>query len=567
MRRFSKILTSLLTCALLLSSVNLNVYAGKPGTPPPQGIIISGQASIIQTVATLQEYTYTSSLETVDGVRWNLSSSLEGVTMVSSNPWSVTLEVASQIVGVGSISITATDNTNRKNKATLVVPLTIEPQVQEPNNEPYFEASYRLELLEDTEANISVIVGDLDGDTLSLTITQGAHGQVTAAYDSLLDVYHVIYMPLDNYYGPDTFDLVVHDGKASVTQSVPVQVNPVEDAPVGVEDAASVRSGESITLDVLANDRDPDNLAMPAFEGLSLISVETLANASIIIVDNKISFLAEAAGDYQFTYVAEDLAGNRTALTLVKVSVIEGDPVFVALGDSIPDGYYYTNIWNYLFGGTNSYSYIEQLRDSLGILPENYHDMSVSGFNSIDVLDQLNDPQVINYIREADIITLCVGANDIMDAAARKTSGLDKYNIDWTVADSGRDSFETNWIQIIDGIETLNPDVTLVVMTIYNPYRLSDSYFAQVDPYFTKEVADEAGNEYGLNYIIENTESLYDALLDDSFDYRVADIYEAFNTHPDKDSLTGFYRSFCDPHPNQNGQNIIFTEHMNALIN
>lgn len=45
----------------------------------------------------------------------------------------------------------------------------------------------------------------------------------------------------------------------------------------------------------------------------------------------------------------------------------------------------------------------------------------------------------------ADVITLCVGANDIMDAAGRGFSGLQKYDIDWAVADAGRNNFERDW--------------------------------------------------------------------------------------------------------------------------
>ena len=32
----------------------------------------------------------------------------------------------------------------------------------------------------------------------------------------------------------------------------------------------------------------------------------------------------------------------------------------------------------------------------------------------------------------------------------------------------------------------------------------------------------------------------------------------------EKDELTGFYNSYCDPHSNQFGQNIIFDVHMKA---
>jgi len=213
-----------------------------------------------------------------------------------------------------------------------------------------------------------------------------------------------------------------------------------------------------------------------------------------------------------------------------------------------------------LFGGTDTDSYAEQLARALGVASVDFFDASVSGYNTVEVYNQINT--IIDEISAADVITLCVGANDIMDAAGRGTTGLLKYDINWSVADAGRDSFELYWPQVIDRIETLNPDVTLVVMTIYNPYRLSDTYFNLVDPYFSAS----SGADLGLNHIIENTMSLDNSTwgnkIADNFKYKVADVYDAFNAHVNKDSLTGFYRSFCDPHPNQLGQNVIFEEHM-----
>ncbi|MGM0397336.1 MAG: SGNH/GDSL hydrolase family protein, partial [Bacillota bacterium] len=235
------------------------------------------------------------------------------------------------------------------------------------------------------------------------------------------------------------------------------------------------------------------------------------------------------------------------------------------LGDSIPSGTYYRSLWDYLGGGTDTYSYVEQFADYLNVESGNFIDASISGNNTVDVFNQID--QMSATISEADVITLCVGANDIMDAASRGWSGLNKYDIDWNVADQGRANFELYWPQVIDGIEELNPDVTLIVMTIYNPYRITDDYYDLVDPYFSGDQGD-----FGLNHIIEFTMDLDNSgslwakdLIADNFNYNVVDIYDAFNSNPDKDSLTGFYDSFCDPHPNQSGQNFIFEEHVDVF--
>lgn len=100
-----------------------------------------------------------------------------------------------------------------------------------------------------------------------------------------------------------------------------------------------------------------------------------------------------------------------------------------------------------------------------------------------------------------------------MDAAGRTLSGLDKHDIDWTLADAGRDSFQKYWPQIIDRIEAWNLDVTLTVMTVYNPYHTTDvykgtNYYNKADPYFS---ADD-GDDPGLNHIIRNLMTLDNAI-------------------------------------------------------
>lgn len=324
----------------------------------------------------------------------------------------------------------------------------------------------------------------------------------------------------------------------------------------------AVPVGTQTTINVTSTYTKPITWSVTATAGTaSLSQVKTSAPHSTTLTVN-----ATTAGTQTIKLTATDSSNKRIKgfkdIVISYVSVSSGR-VYVALGDSIPYGYYNTSLLNYLVGGTNSYSYIEQMRDKLGILPTNYYDKSVSGYNTIDVVNQLGDPGIRALITKADVITLCVGANDIMDAAPRTTKGLDKYNINWALADQGRDNFEEYWIDIVDEIEKLNYDVTLIVMTIYNPYRTTETSYGKVDAYFE----DTTLGNFGLNYIIRNTETLYDNTLqpiDDTLDYRVADVYYAFNTYTNKDSLTGFYRSFYDPHPNQLGQDLIFKTHYEA---
>ena len=335
----------------------------------------------------------------------------------------------------------------------------------------------------------------------------------------------------------------------------------------------TVNVGDTVNFKVSVKYTELGKLTWTPSLNLKKIGLEYKTGKSIT---HDFQFTATAAGSYPETVTVSD--GVKTGFIKATFTVLAPpqEPMkYLALGDSIPYGRYYTSAWNYLLGGTDTSSYVEQLATYLGIQSGNFTDASRSGFNAYEVYGQLTSLE--STIKAADIISLSVGGNDIMDAAARTASGLDKHDIDWALADAGRDSFQQYWPLIIDRIEEWNPDVTLIVMTIYNPYHTDDvyngiNYYNKVDPYFSAA----SGADPGLNHLIKNLMTLDNNgsywsanLIDDGFDYRVADVYNAFNTYGDgyndKDAFTGFYRSFCDPHPNQTGQNFIFTQHKNLL--
>lgn len=331
----------------------------------------------------------------------------------------------------------------------------------------------------------------------------------------------------------------------------------------------TVNVGDTVDFKVSVKYTDPTKLTWSPSSNLEK-TVSPYKTGKTITEEYR--FTASEAGTFPETVTVTD--GVKTGVFKATFTVLGPPPAprkYLALGDSIPYGRYYTDAINYVLGGTNTTSYIEQLAGLMGIDAGNFIDASRSGYNAWEVYGQLASLE--SAIRAADIISLSVGGNDIMDAAARTLSGLDKHDIDWTLADAGRDSFQQYWPLIIDRIETWNPEVTLIVMTVYNPYHTTDvyngtNYYNKVDPYFS---ADD-GADPGLNHIIRNLMTLDNSgaywaadLIADDFDYRVADVYQAFNNYgdglDDKDAFTGFYRSFCDPHPNQTGQNFIYTQH------
>ncbi|MBI1192381.1 MAG: tandem-95 repeat protein, partial [Bacteroidetes bacterium] len=119
--------------------------------------------------------------------------------------------------------------------------------------------------LEDTPVLIPVIDNDSDahdpGGTLnpaSVVVTSGPTNG-TAVVNLITGV--VTYTPSPDYYGPDAFTYSVCDngtplpalcGSAVVT----LTVNPVNDAPIALDDVVSTPEGVAVVADVLANDND-----------------------------------------------------------------------------------------------------------------------------------------------------------------------------------------------------------------------------------------------------------------------------------------------------------------------
>jgi VCBS repeat-containing protein len=110
---------------------------------------------------------------------------------------------------------------------------------------------------EDTPVTINVLANDddVDGDTLTVTgVTQGQNGTVSIGSNG-----EVTYTPNDDYTGNDTFEYTVSDGNGGThTGTVTVTVNPVNDAPVAIDDSATTNEDTPVTIDVLNNDTDAD---------------------------------------------------------------------------------------------------------------------------------------------------------------------------------------------------------------------------------------------------------------------------------------------------------------------
>jgi len=116
---------------------------------------------------------------------------------------------------------------------------------------------------EDTRVYINVLANDSDpdGDTITVSAFQASSvrgGKVNCASAGVCT-----YTPPADFNGSDTFTYTASDGKGGTDAgTVTVTVNPMNDPPVAVDDSTATDRDASVSINVLANDSDPDGDAL-----------------------------------------------------------------------------------------------------------------------------------------------------------------------------------------------------------------------------------------------------------------------------------------------------------------
>jgi len=155
---------------------------------------------------------------------------------------------------------------------------------------------------------------DADGDALSILNASAQFGSVDVLNDSLLS-----YTPPLNYVGVDTISYVISDGNSGIA-SAQVTIEIIGNSlPEAIDDSAATDDRTTITVDVIANDKDTDG------DNLTLLSV--LANSgTATIVENKILYTPALGfdGTDTVTYTITDGKGGEASATLaVSVDAFE----------------------------------------------------------------------------------------------------------------------------------------------------------------------------------------------------------------------------------------------------
>lgn len=173
---------------------------------------------------------------------------------------------------------------------------------------------------------------------------------------------------------------------------------------------------------------------------------------------------------------------------------------YVSLGDSIPEGYGLSNYANKSDDGFVSDSYTDSLKIFFKDKYKNVtaHNYAQTGLTSTQLKDQLlaldgdslsqTQEEMKSNIESADVITVCIGANDILGPAQNNFINIlleEDISPYLSQFDNGIAIFNTNFPIIVNTLRELNPTAKLIFSNIYNPYAALSISSSNIEIYYS----------------------------------------------------------------------------------
>jgi len=184
-----------------------------------------------------------------------------------------------------------------------------------------------------------------DDDIIVEIVEQPLYGTVTVQKEG--DTWTYTYTPTKDgngeyHVGTDSFTYSVTDAQGVVGSSgtATVTINLINNPPVQTNDTVTIDQGQSVVIDVLANDYDPD---YPAYtDNLTVVqdSITVQHGQLILNDDNTFTYIPDPGytGQDSFTYAVRDgQSGQELVWTTVEITVKStGIPILYSIPVAIP---------------------------------------------------------------------------------------------------------------------------------------------------------------------------------------------------------------------------------------
>lgn len=210
--------------------------------------------------------------------------------------------------GTDSFTYTIDDGFGGQDSATVTI-------MVQPPGEPPVADDIQVSTVRTQPVDVDVLAAAFlpDGGSLDIaSFTQPANGSVSQVGNQLR------YQPDQMFYGDDSFTYTVVDSLGrEATGTVFVDVAFANQAPVARPDSATTPGNVPVTVDVLANDYDPDG---DPIEVISVVQFSGVGGEAVINEDGTITFtISEScSGRNYFRYTISDPFG-ATATAVVAV--------------------------------------------------------------------------------------------------------------------------------------------------------------------------------------------------------------------------------------------------------
>ncbi|GGA63503.1 SGNH/GDSL hydrolase family protein [Ornithinibacillus halotolerans] len=163
------------------------------------------------------------------------------------------------------------------------------------------------------------------------------------------------------------------------------------------------------------------------------------------------------------------------------------DKHIVAIGDSLTQG---------VGDSTNQGGYVGLIDKHLNAEEKvvTIDNFGKRGNRTEQLLERLNESNIQDSIKKADIILITIGANDIMQVVKENF-----MEITYTIFSEERVHYEERLKQIFAKIDTINPDATIYLIGFYNPFQKYFEHIKELDMIAddwnstSQQVAEKAG--------------------------------------------------------------------------
>lgn len=303
-------LTPAQTYYILVTGVDASGESGFSEVVEVEGLNVPPEA--VDDAFTIDEDT----ISTFDVVENDINENEDILTLVSvsSEDADVSVLSATQVSytppenfsGEDAFSYIVEDEDGEQSTANVIVTVT------EVNDDPVAVADVA-ETFEDEPVLINVLANDTDVESVELSILQ-----VTQPSNGAAEIVgtNVQYAPEIGFFGTDSFSYTVTDDSGGEgTAQVDVVVVEINAPPIAQNDSANTVEGETISIDVLSNDSDPDGDTLTVISASAQNGIATIQGEAIEYSPNDGFF-----GIDTLSYTISD--GSETAEATVSIDVV-----------------------------------------------------------------------------------------------------------------------------------------------------------------------------------------------------------------------------------------------------